>query len=102
MKVVWSNYLQMAGVMPRKSGLSSGIDYAHEIFRGLFSWKDYAPEIPECSFHKFSLPRKFRGQTAIHSVSVYFDQLCPRILWEAAAIPTAAIPTTAIPTFLNG
>ena len=64
----------------KNRGLSLGTYYAHEIFGGLFSWKDYAPEIPECSFHKISVSWKFRGQTAIHFVSVYFDQLCPRIL----------------------
>ena len=67
--------------MPRKSrAFFRNFKYTHEIFWGLFLGKTYAPEIPECSFHKFSVPCKFGGQTAIHFMSIYFDQLCPRIL----------------------
>ena len=65
-------------LFPRKSGAFFRNLLCPRNFSGAFFLERLCPEIPECSFHKFSVPRKFRGQTAIHFMSVYFDQLCPR------------------------
>jgi len=83
--------------MPRKLGAFFRNLLCPQKFSGdFFSWKDYAPEIPECYFHKFSVPRKFCGQTAIHFVSIYFDQLCPLTLWGGGRICTSSYAWTVI------